>query len=218
MIDPQPRPFATDLDVTRSRLSTLVKRLMDIAIAGSVLLFGAPVLIALGLAIKLEDGGPIFFRQTRIGERGRPFTMFKFRSMVVDAEKRRQALLASSDRDSVCFKMKRDPRVTRVGTLLRRTSLDEIPQLINVLLGDMAVVGPRPALPVEVATYDGLSWSRLGGKPGLTCTWQVSGRAEIPFQQQVRMDVDYLRSQSPWTDIVLLFKTVPAVLSGRGAY
>lgn len=194
------------------------KRVMDVAVSGAALLFMAPVFAAIAVAIRLDDKGPVLFRQTRVGENGRPFTMLKFRSMSVDAESRRQALLASSERDATCFKMKRDPRVTWVGAILRRTSLDELPQLINVLRGDMSMVGPRPALPVEVATYRGLSWARLHGKPGLTCTWQVSGRAEIPFAQQVKMDVAYLRRQSAWADLVLLARTVPAVLSGRGAY
>jgi lipopolysaccharide/colanic/teichoic acid biosynthesis glycosyltransferase len=170
------------------------------------------------LAIKLEDRGPVFFKQRRIGRNGRPFNMYKFRSMVVNAEALRAALLDQSERDSVCFKMKRDPRVTRVGSFLRRWSLDELPQLINVVRGEMSLVGPRPALPVEVAQYDDRSFMRLGGAPGLTCTWQVSGRAEIPFEQQVEMDIAYLEKRGLMADLSLLLRTIPAVVTARGAY
>jgi exopolysaccharide biosynthesis WecB/TagA/CpsF family protein len=195
-----------------------LKRALDLIVTLTALAAASPIFLAAALAIKLEDGGPVFFRQTRIGRNGRPFQMLKFRSMVVDAEKRRAALLDSSERDSVCFKMKRDPRITRAGALLRRTSMDELPQLINVLRGEMSLVGPRPALPSEVTTYRGLSWRRLAGKPGITCIWQVSGRAEIPFERQVQMDVAYLRRRSLWTDLGLLLRTIPAVLTARGAY
>ena len=177
-----------------------------------------PLFAALCLLITLDDRGPVFFRQTRIGAGGKPFRMWKFRSMAVDAEKRRAELLAQSERDSTCFKMKRDPRITRVGVWLRRLSLDELPQLFNVLRGEMSIVGPRPALPQEVLTYDGRALQRLHGAPGLTCSWQVSGRAEIPFAQQVEMDIAYLEQRSLTRDIALIAKTVPAVVSGRGAY
>ena len=126
--------------------------------------------------------------------------------------------LAHSERDGTCFKMRNDPRITKVGRFIRRTSIDELPQLINVLTGEMSLVGPRPALPSEVATYAGQSWRRLGGKPGITCIWQVSGRAEIPFKRQVAMDCAYLRRRGLLTDLSLLLRTVPAVATGRGAY
>lgn len=200
------------------RASLAAKRGLDLTIAALALMVFFPMLLLVALAIKLEDGGPVFFRQTRIGERGRNFKMIKFRSMYVDAEQRRAQLLALSERDDTCFKMKHDPRITRVGQLIRRTSIDELPQLINVLTGEMSLVGPRPALPSEVATYTTSSWPRLGGKPGITCIWQVSGRAEIPFKRQVAMDRIYLRRRGIVTDLVLLARTVPAVLSGRGAY
>ena len=201
-----------------ARSSAAIKRTIDVVAASAMAIAAAPLLAAAALAIKFEDGGPIFFRQTRIGEGGRPFTMLKFRSMVVDAERRRAALLARSDRDAVCFKMRRDPRITRIGALLRRCSLDELPQIFNVLSGSMSLVGPRPALPQEVVTYTDRSRQRLEGKPGITCTWQVSGRAEIPFEQQVSMDIDYLANRRLWTDLSLLFRTLPAVIGGRGAY
>lgn len=199
-------------------LSIKLKRAFDFAAAATALLLALPLFLLVALAIKLEDRGPVFFRQTRIGDRGAPFGMWKFRSMVVDAEARLAAIRAQSERDGTCFKMKRDPRITRVGAILRRLSLDELPQLINIVSGDMSVVGPRPALPREVVTYSPDQRERLTGRPGLTCTWQVSGRAEIPFLQQVELDVEYLRSRSFLKDLGLILRTVPAVLTARGAY
>jgi len=199
-------------------ISAVAKRLFDFASASAALIPALPVFLLIALAIKLEDGGPIFFRQTRIGNRGRPFRMWKFRSMVVDAEQRLAAIREQSERDDTCFKMKRDPRITRVGAVLRRLSLDELPQLFNIVTGEMSIVGPRPALPREVLVYDPVQRERLAGLPGLTCTWQVSGRAEIPFTQQVELDIDYLRNRSFSKDLDLIFQTIPAVLSARGAY
>ena len=138
--------------------------------------------------------------------------------MVVDAEARLAAIRGDSERDGTCFKMKRDPRVTRVGAVLRRLSLDELPQILNIVVGEMSVVGPRPALPREVLTYQAAQRERLVGKPGLTCVWQVTGRANIPFERQVELDVGYLRNRSLFTDMVLILKTIPAVLTARGAY
>ncbi len=197
--------------------SRVAKLAFDRIVAGLALVALAPLFGTIALAIKLEDRGPVFFRQTRIGEKGRPFRMWKFRSMVVDAEARLAQIAEQSEREGN-FKMKRDPRVTRVGALLRRASLDELPQLINIVRGQMSIVGPRPALPREVVDYDEASLQRLGGLPGLTCTWQVSGRADIPFDQQVQLDVDYLQQRSLWGDIKLIAKTIPAVITARGAY
>ena len=198
-------------------VSRRAKLAFDRIVACVALAALSPLFAAIALAIVLEDRGPVFFRQTRIGEKGRPFRMWKFRSMVVDAEARLAQIATQSEREGN-FKMKRDPRVTRVGALLRRTSLDELPQLINILRGQMSIVGPRPALPREVVDYDDASRQRLDGLPGLTCTWQVSGRADIPFEQQVRLDVDYLQKRTLWGDIKLIFKTIPAVITARGAY
>ena len=200
------------------RADLALKRAGDLAMCIAFAPLLALIFAGVALAIKLDDGGPVFFRQTRIGAAGKPFRIFKFRSMVVDAEARRAALLARSERDAVCFKMKRDPRITRVGAVLRRLSLDELPQLLNVVAGEMTLVGPRPALPGEVIGYRGGTWARLGGKPGITCVWQVSGRALIAFEQQVEMDIAYLARRGAWTDLVLLLRTVPAVVTGRGAY
>lgn len=200
------------------RYTKASKRSLDLAIALTALILLGPLFAAVCLLITLEDRGPIFFKQTRIGKNGKPFRMWKFRSMCVDAEARRAALLAKSERDSVCFKMKRDPRITRVGGWLRRMSLDELPQVLNVVRGEMSIVGPRPALPQEVLEYDDWARERLTGLPGITCTWQVSGRANIPFEQQVELDIDYVRRPSVGRDIWLILRTVPAVITGRGAY
>ena len=194
------------------------KRALDVAAATLALIALLPLFLATALAIRLEDNGPVFFRQIRIGANGRTFSMIKFRSMYTDAEVRREALLSRSDRAGTCFKMQDDPRITRVGKLIRRLSVDELPQLFNVLGGSMSIVGPRPALPGEVAQYDGRQWERLSGKPGITCSWQVKGRAEIPFHRQAIMDRAYLRRQSLMTDLRLMALTVPAVIGGRGAY
>ncbi|QSB44316.1 WecB/TagA/CpsF family glycosyltransferase [Tsuneonella flava] len=194
------------------------KRALDVVAATVAIVVLLPLFLAAALAIRLEDNGPVFFRQKRIGANGRTFSMIKFRSMYTDAEARREALLSRSDRAGTCFKMHDDPRITQVGKLIRRLSIDELPQLFNVLGGSMAIVGPRPALPGEVAQYHGRQWERLSGKPGITCSWQVKGRAEIPFHRQAIMDRAYLRRQSLMTDLRLIARTVPAVIGGRGAY
>ncbi len=201
-----------------ARLDGAAKRLFDIVAASLALLALLPLFLLTALAIRAEDRGPVFFRQNRVGASGRTFSMIKFRSMYTDAEARRAALLAQSDRAGTCFKMQDDPRITRVGKIIRRFSIDELPQLLNVLGGSMSLVGPRPALPSEAASYRDRQWERLGGKPGITCSWQVKGRAEIPFHRQAIMDRAYLRRRSFVTDLRLLAMTVPAVIGGRGAY
>lgn len=200
------------------RSSLGIKRYFDMFAILACLPVLLPVFLLIMLAIKLDGPGPVFFSQTRIGMDGVPFRMHKFRSMRVDAENMITSLRDKSDRDAVCFKMRDDPRVTRVGKFLRRFSLDELPQLINVLKGQMSLVGPRPALPREVVSYCGTDYARLRGIPGLTCSWQVGGRAEIAFEDQVVLDVAYLQRRSLLGDILLLLKTIPAVLTGRGAY
>ncbi|KAA2314351.1 WecB/TagA/CpsF family glycosyltransferase [Pseudooceanicola sediminis] len=196
----------------------LRRRVMDIASAGAAVALLAPVALVLAAAIRIESGGPVLFRQTRIGRNGKPFTMYKFRSMYADAEQRRAALLATSDREGICFKSRNDPRVTRVGRLLRRLSLDELPQLLNILRGDMSIVGPRPALPEEVAAYPDRALGRLAVNPGLTGIWQVSGRAEIGFDRMVDMDLAYADARSTLLDLVIMAMTFRAVVGGRGAY
>ena len=195
------------------------KRLLDFtaALVGIVLL--SPVFVGIALAVKLTSPGPVFFTQTRVGRCGRHFRFFKFRSMYVDAEARKAALLGRNEsKDGVIFKMKDDPRVTRVGRFLRKSSLDELPQLFNVLLGDMSLVGPRPPLPSEVRAYTLEDRKRLNVIPGITGLWQVSGRSDLPFRRQVQLDQAYIRSHSLASDLKILLKTVPAILTGKGAY
>ncbi|MCF7982787.1 MAG: exopolysaccharide biosynthesis polyprenyl glycosylphosphotransferase [Thiohalocapsa sp.] len=201
------------------RGSYFIKRAFDIVVSGVMLLLLLPVFLAVALAIRLESPGPVLFRQTRVGRWGTLFTMWKFRSMYVDAEARKAQLMARNEMaGGVLFKMKDDPRVTKVGKFIRKTSIDELPQLWNVLMGDMSLVGPRPPVPAEVDQYSPSDRRRLEVIPGITCIWQVSGRSEIPFDQQVELDVAYIHSQSFWTDVKILLKTVPALLFGTGAY
>jgi lipopolysaccharide/colanic/teichoic acid biosynthesis glycosyltransferase len=196
-----------------------VKRALDVMGAAILLLLLLPLLVAVALVIRLESPGPVFFAQVRTGRWGREFTMWKFRSMYADAEQRQNALTALNEMaGGVIFKMKHDPRVTRVGRWLRKGSIDELPQLWNVLRGDMSLVGPRPPLPREVNGYSLADRRRLDALPGITCIWQVSGRSDIPFPRQVELDVLYIESQTLWGDIRLLLKTIPAVAFGRGAY
>ncbi|TRD15326.1 WecB/TagA/CpsF family glycosyltransferase [Palleronia caenipelagi] len=187
-----------------------------IALGGVLAL--VPLFLLIAVAIKLDDGGPVFFRQIRVGRQGRLFHVWKFRSMRPDAERLRHHLVDSSDRTGICFKQANDPRVTRVGRLLRRYSLDELPQILNVLRGDMAIIGPRPALQSEVDLYPQQALERLQVKPGITGVWQVSGRADIDFDKMVDMDIAYVRSRSIMLDAILLTQTLRAVFSGRGAY
>lgn len=196
----------------------MAARGLDIALAGAAILCLAPFALLVAAAIRLDSPGPVFFRQTRVGRDGAHFPMLKFRSMHVDAEARRAALLALSDRDGVCFKSRHDPRVTRVGRLLRRFSIDEMPQIWNVLRGEMSIVGPRPALPSEVAAYPARALGRLAVKPGLTGVWQVSGRAEIGFDKMIDMDLAYVRSRSVLLDVAIMAMTFRAIIGGRGAY
>lgn len=194
------------------------RRVLDIAVSGLAVVMLAPLLAAAALAVRLESPGPVIFCQTRVGRDGQTFRMFKFRSMFIDAEARRDALLAASDRQGICFKARNDPRVTRVGRFIRRCSIDELPQIFNVLRGDMAIVGPRPALPSEVAAYPARALGRLAVKPGITGVWQVSGRADVGFDQMIDMDLAYITARSVLLDLTLISKTFRAVLSGRGAY
>jgi exopolysaccharide biosynthesis polyprenyl glycosylphosphotransferase len=198
-------------------LALTLKRLFDVGVGAGVLLLLSPVLLGVAAAIKLDSPGPVFFRQRRVGLNGRPFTMFKFRSMYVDAEARLEALKAHNEMDGPVFKMRNDPRITRVGRFLRKTSLDEFPQFINVLSGMMSVVGPRPPLPAEVRQYKPWQRRRLSMKPGITCIWQVSGRNDIDFDHWMELDLEYIDHWSLWRDFEICLKTIPAVLTARGA-
>jgi lipopolysaccharide/colanic/teichoic acid biosynthesis glycosyltransferase len=200
------------------RPTPLWKRIIDVTAAGTGLLVLSPLLLLLAAAIKLDSRGPVIFRQHRAGRGGRPFTMFKFRTMVTDAEQRKHELMQFNEIDGPAFKIRHDPRVTRVGLLLRRLSLDELPQLVNVLIGDMTLVGPRPLPCKESDRCEHWHRARLHVTPGLTCTWQISGRSEIAFDEWMRMDIDYVRNRGLWTDLRILACTVPAVVTRRGAY
>lgn len=195
------------------------KRLVDMIFAMTMLFLLAPVFLVISLFVKLSDGGPVFFRQRRVGLNGQVFDFYKFRSMVVNAEAKKATLLQhNKHKQSITFKMCRDPRVTWIGRILRKTSLDELPQFWNVLVGDMTLVGPRPAVVPEVLKYSHRERKRLNIVPGLTCLWQVNGRADLDFQQQVELDIRYIRERSVWLDLKLMVLTIPAVLSGKGAY
>ncbi|MFP5023366.1 sugar transferase [Pseudonocardia phyllosphaerae] len=200
-----------------SGLSRVLKHTTDKAVAGLILLLVAPVFLVIALSVKLHDRGPVFFRQERVGTNGRTFGMIKFRSMVVDAEAR-LAQLTNDHAEGPLFKMRRDPRITPVGALLRKYSLDELPQLLNVLNGSMSLVGPRPPLPREVASYADDARRRLLVRPGMTGLWQVSGRSSLTWEESVRLDLRYVENWSPALDLLILWKTFGAVVRSRGAY
>lgn len=196
----------------------VAKRALDIIGASlALLVIGLPMLLV-ALAIKVESRGPALFFQWRLGENGIPFRFCKFRSMVVNAEQERANLEQQNEAEGPVFKIRRDPRITRVGRWLRRTSFDEAPQLFHVLSGKMSLVGPRPPLPEEVEGYEPWQRERLAVRPGLTCIWQVSGRSDIPFERWVELDIVYVRNRSFLLDLKILLLTIPAVLTGRGAY
>jgi exopolysaccharide biosynthesis polyprenyl glycosylphosphotransferase len=203
-----------ELDGARQVLKSAFDRLF----AATALLVLAPVFAWIALAIRLNDRGPVFFRQDRVGKDGNLFALYKFRTMVVDAESKRSLLSERNEADGALFKIRQDPRVTRIGSWLRRWSLDELPQLLNVLLGDMSLVGPRPALPDEAARYEQHVRRRLAVKPGITGLWQVSGRSDLPWDEAVRLDLRYVENWSFALDLQILWKTGSAVIRGEGAY
>jgi exopolysaccharide biosynthesis polyprenyl glycosylphosphotransferase len=196
----------------------VMKDLFDRSLAAAALIMLAPLLAVLAVTIWLSDGGPALFTQVRVGKNGRVFRIYKFRTMVVDADKRRAELLARNDLDGILFKLRRDPRVTPVGVRLRRWSIDELPQLLNVFLGDMSLVGPRPAIPDEVARYADHVHRRLAVKPGLTGLWQVNGRSDLSWDESVRLDLRYVENWSFALDLQILWKTIPVLMRGSGAY
>lgn len=198
--------------------ASVASRILDITVSTAALVLLSPILALTALAIKAESKGPAIFTQTRVGKNGRPFTMIKFRSMVTDAEALRANVLAQSDREGICFKSKSDPRITRVGRFIRRASIDELPQILNVLRGQMSIVGPRPALPSEVDAYPQHAFGRLAVKPGITGVWQVSGRADVGFEQMIEMDLAYANTRTVLLDLILIGMTFRAVLTGRGAH
>lgn len=211
-------PLITIKGISLSRENLLVKRVFDIVLASIVVLAGLPVWLMIAAAIKLTSAGPVFYSQPRVGRNGAPFHMMKFRSMYLDADARLAELKGANEASGPLFKMKDDPRVTPVGKWLRKFSLDEFPQLINVFKGEMSLVGPRPPLPHEVERYSANDWRRLEVVPGMTGLWQVSGRSGLTFDEMVRLDLFYIENWSVGLDFTLLFRTVPAVLLARGAY
>jgi exopolysaccharide biosynthesis polyprenyl glycosylphosphotransferase len=205
-------------NVRISAVALLLKRVVDVAFATCVLVFAAPLMGLVALVIKLDSPGPTLFRQERVGKGGKPFTLYKFRSMGVGAEDQKELLRNLNEADGPLFKIKEDPRVTRLGRWLRRLSLDELPQFYNVLRGDMSLIGPRPPLPEEVAQYQPWHMRRLEIAPGITGLWQVSGRSELPFDEMALLDIYYIEQWTPALDVKILLRTIPTVLFGDGAY
>jgi exopolysaccharide biosynthesis polyprenyl glycosylphosphotransferase len=205
------------LSVEHKPIQMAVKRALDIVGSSCALILLSPLLVVVALLIALTSPGPILFRQVRVGRYGRPFHMLKFRSMVVDAEALKPGLMARNEQCGPVFKIKDDPRITRIGRFIRKYSIDELPQFINVLRGDMSIVGPRPPVPSEVEKYEAWQRRRLSVRPGITCLWQVSGRNEVSFEQWMYLDMEYIDHWSLAADIKLILKTLPVVVSGRGA-
>ena len=195
-----------------------IKRLIDIICSFVGILVLSPLFIIIAIIIKFTSKGPVFFSQKRVGRNGKEFDMYKFRSMVVNAEELKEKLAAQNEMSGPMFKMKDDPRVTKVGKFIRKTSIDELPQLWNVLKGDMSLVGPRPSLPKEVAQFDEWMYKRLEVKPGLTCYWQVSGRNNIDFEDWMKLDIRYVEEKNFWIDIKLIFKTVFVLFGDKNAH
>jgi lipopolysaccharide/colanic/teichoic acid biosynthesis glycosyltransferase len=220
-------PVAPDVRLCESRpavslfhkaIVTFVQRLLDLALTTVAMIVLAPLFAVISILIKLDTRGPVLFRQRRVGKDGIEFTCYKFRSMVVNAEDLKEQLVPHNDGGGLLFKLHNDPRVTRTGRWLRRLSLDELPQLYNVLIGQMSLVGPRPALPCEVAKYTDRHRRRLAVAPGLTGLWQVSGRSDLPFETGMDLDIYYVDNQSIVLYFVIIIQSVPAVLVGKGAY
>jgi exopolysaccharide biosynthesis polyprenyl glycosylphosphotransferase len=216
--EPQPSSEPLPFQVPDSRAYRITKRLFDIAVALAGLTLLLPLLPVIVALIKLDSPGPILFAQRRVGKNGRLFTCYKFRSMVRDAEAMRPELAHLNEATGPAFKIRSDPRVTRVGGFLRRSSLDEAPQIVNVLLGQMSIVGPRPQIPAEVELYEPWHRRRLEVKPGITCLWQIAGRSHIGFDEWMRLDLEYLRRRSLRLDLWIVFRTLPAVIARKGAY
>ena len=206
-----------NIDENRKRIYEISKRAIDIIGAGSGLLLLSPVIAIVACAVKFTSKGTVFFSQKRVGKNGELFDMYKFRSMVVNAEELKEKLAHQNEMSGPMFKMKDDPRVTKVGKFIRKTSLDELPQLWNVLKGDMSLVGPRPSLPKEVAQFEKWMYKRLSVKPGLTCFWQVSGRNNIDFEDWMKLDIKYVDERNIWIDIKLIFKTVLVLFGDKNA-
>lgn len=196
----------------------LIKRAFDLFVGCVIVVLLLPVIPAIAIMIKLDSPGPVFFKQDRVGRFGRVFKFYKFRSMFRGSENRKSEVESLNEQEGPIFKIRSDPRVTSVGRFLRQSSLDEIPQILNVLKGDMSLVGPRPHIPSEVEQYEGWQRARLRVKPGITCLWQISGRSQISFDEWMQLDIRYVRERSVLADLRILIKTIPAVMARRGAY
>jgi len=207
----------TFMSAPRDELLLFIRRCFDFSAALALIALLSPLLLTIAALVKITSRGPVLFRQVRAGLHGRPFVFLKFRSMRVDAEALKSALAPFNEMDGPAFKLTNDPRVTPLGRWLRKTSLDELPQLLNILRGEMSFVGPRPAVLDEVRRYEPWQRRRLSMPPGLTCLWQVSGRNELTFDEWMRLDLEYIDNWSLWLDLRIVFKTIPAVVLGRGA-
>lgn len=194
-----------------------IKRVSDIILSIIGLVFTMPILIIIAILIKIEDGGDILFKQIRIGKNGKKFNMYKFRSMRPDAEEIKKQLMEHNEMSGPMFKIKNDPRITKIGRFIRKTSIDELPQLINIIKGDMSIVGPRPSLPNEVEAFEPWMMERLSVRPGLTCYWQVGGRNSIGFEDWMRLDIKYIEERNLWIDIKLIFKTFSVLVGDENA-
>ncbi len=210
-------PFLTFTTTPSNETQLAMKRLLDIAVSAMLLVLAAPIILLVAVLIKLTSPGSVFFKQTRLGLNGRVFTLYKFRTMIENAHSRLDEVSHLNEMTGPVFKAKDDPRITAIGRVLRKFSLDEIPQLWNVLRGDMSLVGPRPPIPEEVANYHRWHRRRLSMKPGLTCLWQISGRNNVDFDRWMQLDLQYIDNWSPSLDLKILLRTIPVVLSGRGA-
>lgn len=202
----------------KSLIYKFLKRLFDIFLSGMALICFSPVFLITAIAIKIEDGGPAFFTQPRAGKDMKPFKMYKFRSMYVDADVKLAELLKDNEQTGHAFKIKNDPRITKVGKFIRKVSIDELPQLINIIKGDMSIVGPRPILLWQMEECNEYEKQRLIVQPGLTCYWQIGGRANIKWDEWVELDLDYIADMGLWTDFKMIVKTIPVVLDSEGAY
>lgn len=212
-------PTGIDLSVEDLSITyAFWKRVLDLLVASVLLIALSPILLLIALAVRLTSPGPIIYMCRRVGKGGRTFRFVKFRTMYVDADTRLQELMQCNEKDGPIFKMKNDPRITPIGRFLRRTSLDELPQLLNVVRGSMSLVGPRPPLPREVEQYDSFAAHRLAVKPGMTCYWQISGRSNLSFDEWMQLDHKYIDEMSFWTDLKILLKTPQAIFKAEGAY
>jgi exopolysaccharide biosynthesis polyprenyl glycosylphosphotransferase len=209
---------AHDFQVRESAAYRVSKRIFDLVVASIALILLVPIVPLIVVMIRLDTPGPVFFRQERVGKNGRGFKFYKFRSMHTDAERQRQEVETMNEQDGPIFKVRSDPRITSVGKFLRRSSLDEIPQIFNVFKGEMSIVGPRPPLPSEVEQYQPWHRRRLEVTPGITCLWQISGRSHLSFNEWMRLDMEYLKQRSFKTDMLILLRTVPAVIARKGAF